>query len=259
MDVRAYNRAAWDRQVETGNRWTVPVDADRIARARAGDWSVVLTPLRPVPGVWFPPLEGARVLALACGGGQQAPILAALGARVTVLDNSPRQLQRDAEVASREGLEIDLLEGDMRDLSALSDASFDLVFHPVSNCFVPDIRSVWREAARVLRPGGTLLAGFCNPIVFLTDPVLEADGILRIKSKVPYSDLEALSEAERRTAAAAGEPLAFGHSLEDQIAGQIEAGFVITGFYEDTQDPALDLLSRFVPGYIATRAVKPLS
>ena len=72
MDIRSYNRAAWDRQVEKGNRWTVPVGPEVIAAARRGEWQVVLTPARPVPRAWFPPLRGLDVLCLACGGGRHA-------------------------------------------------------------------------------------------------------------------------------------------------------------------------------------------
>ncbi len=95
-------------------------------------------------------------------------MLAAAGARVTVLDNSPRQLTQDRFVADREHLALQLVEGDMADLSQFASESFDLVFHPVSNCFVPDVRPIWREAFRVLRPGGRLVAGFLNPLVYLS-------------------------------------------------------------------------------------------
>jgi SAM-dependent methyltransferase len=130
-DPVAHTRRAWDRQVELGNEWTVPVSADVVARARGGDWSVVLIGYEPVPRDWFPDqLAGADVLCLASGGGQQGPVLAAAGARVTVFDNSPRQLERDEQVAARDGLPLRTVLGDMRDLGAFPDASFDLVFHP---------------------------------------------------------------------------------------------------------------------------------
>src|SRR5919202_2391108 len=106
MDTRDYNRSAWDYQVEHGNEWTVPVSAEGIAEARQGRWEVLLTETRPVPREWFPDLEGLDVLCLAAGGGQQAPILAAAGARVTVLDNSPKQLEQDRKVAERDALNL---------------------------------------------------------------------------------------------------------------------------------------------------------
>ena len=135
MNVLEHNRLAWDKQVEGGNEWTVPVGPEAIAAARTGQWTIVLTPTRPVPRDWLPGLAGKRVLCLASGGGQQGPVLAAAGAHVTVLDNSPRQLERDRSVADREGLAITTVEGDMADLSMFSDASFDFIVHPVSNVF----------------------------------------------------------------------------------------------------------------------------
>ena len=99
-----YNRSAWDHQVQKKNRWTVPVTSEQINHARKGDWSLVLTPTKPVPGGWFPDLENCKVLCLASGGGQQGPILSAAGADVTVFDNSPQQLAQDQMVANRDEL-----------------------------------------------------------------------------------------------------------------------------------------------------------
>jgi SAM-dependent methyltransferase len=255
MNVREYNRRAWDAQVEQGNPWTVPVSSEEVARARAGDWSIVLTPTRPVPRAWFGDLAGAAVLGLASAGGQQGPILAAAGARVTVLDNSPAQLARDREVAARDGLELTCVEGDMADLHRFADASFDLIVHPCSNCFVPEVRPVWREAYRVLRPGGALLAGFTNPMRYLFDDAAMQRGELTVRHRLPYSDLD-LTEAER---AALGQdtPLEFSHTLADQLGGQLEAGFVLTDLFEDRY-PADggDVLSAYLDTFIATRAVK---
>lgn len=255
MDVKALNREAWNRQVETGNEWTRPVGPEVIAAARGGTWAVLLTEQEPVPRAWFPPLQGCDVLCLASGGGQQGPVLAAAGARVTVFDNSPRQLAQDRAVAAREELELRTVEGDMSDLSAFADASFDLVFHPVSNCFAEDVRPVWREAYRVLRPGGVLLAGFVNPVVFLFDEDRADAGELVVRHALPYSDPAHLPADALARKVAARVPLEFGHLLGDQLGGQLDAGFVLTALYEDrhrTYAPA-----RVTPTYLATRAVKP--
>lgn len=254
MDIRAHNRAAWDREVERGNEWTVPVSAELIAAARLGHWELLLTETKPVPREWFPELKDIDLLCLASGGGQQVPILAAAGAKVTVLDNSPKQLERDRLVAERESLDIRTVEGDMRDLSAFTDESFDLIFHPTSNLFVTEVRPVWREAYRVLRKGGILLAGFLNPVVFLFGSETEAEDALSVKYALPYSDVTSLDEEARRRRIESSEPLEFGHTLEDQIGGQLDAGFVITGFYEDHHRNVA--VARYTPTYIATRAVK---
>ena len=258
MDVVGYNRAAWDRQVQGGNEWTVPVGPEVIAAARRGAWSIVLTARKPVPAEWFLALSGADVLCLASGGGQQGPVLAATGAKVTVFDNSPQQLARDRLVAEREGLDIRTVQGDMRDLSAFADASFDLVFHPVSNLFCPEVRPVWREAYRVLRQGGTLLAGFMNPAGYIFDYELaDTTGELQVRYTLPYADVTSKTEEALAAQMARGEPLEYSHSLTDQIGGQLDAGFVLTALYEDHHPPEWnDPISRYMPVYIATRAIK---
>ncbi len=259
MDIRQYNRMAWDKEVERGNQWTVPVSKEAIAAARQGQWEILLTPLKPVPREWSPDLDGLDVLCLASGGGQQGPILAAAGAKVTVLDNSPRQLEQDRFVAERDSLAITTVEGDMADLSAFPEQSFDLIVHPVSNVFVPDVRPVWAEAFRVLRHGGVLLAGFDNPAIHLFDyDLADRTGILQVKYALPYSDLISLTEEERQRRMDDGFPLEFSHTLEDQIGGQLDVGFVITGFYEDSYgEEEGDIVANYMHTFIATRAIKP--
>ncbi len=256
MDIRSYNSTAWDAQVEQNNEWTVPVDSETVARARRGDWDVLLTPTIPVPRDWFPKLADCDTLGLASGGGQQGPILAAAGACVTVFDNSAKQLEQDQVVADRDGLAIKTVQGDMADLSAFADASFDLVFHPCSNCFAENVIPVWRECYRVLRPGGLLLVGFTNPAVFIFDSPLMEEGKLVLKNKLPYSELTDLSAEERQAFIDKSEPLWFGHTLDDQIGGQLAAGFCLTAMFEDS-DPK-NPLSQFMHTYIATRSVKPI-
>ncbi|MDX2436181.1 MAG: class I SAM-dependent methyltransferase [Acidobacteriota bacterium] len=251
------NRRAWNSLVENGNRWTVPVSPEEIAAARRGQWQIVLTPFRPVPSNWFPGLDGAKVLCLASGGGQQGPILAAAGAEVVVFDNSPRQLDQDRLVASRDGLTIDTIEGDMADLGAFADQTFDLIVHPISNCFVPDLEPVWSEAYRVLRTGGAMLAGFTNPLRYLFNEDIEySSDLLYVVNTVPYSDEEQLTNEQKQRYTVDGEPFEFGHTLESQIGGQLKAGFVIAGFYEDLYPPEEDKLSAHIPSFAATRALK---
>ena len=253
-DTRAFNARGWDERVAAGDIWTRPVDDAAIARARRGDWSVALTPEKPVPREWFGDLTGARVLCLACGGGQQAPILAAAGAAVTVFDASGAQLARDRSVAERHGLEVQTVQGFMDDLSVFSAGAFDLIFHPVSNCFTPELDRVWAECARVLTADGRLLAGFMNPIVYIFDPSAEQRGELSVRFPLPYADTKDLADDELRRSIEQNRTLEFSHSFDAQLAGQMRAGFALCGFYEDTQSGRLS--SKYFPAAFATRATQ---
>jgi SAM-dependent methyltransferase len=256
MDILEHNREAWNKEVAKGNKWTIPVDEATIEGARAGEWSLFLTPTVPVPRAWFGEVKGAKLLCLASGGGQQGPVLAAAGARVTVFDNSPSQLAKDELVAKREGLAMDIIQGDMRDLGRFRDSSFDLIFHPVSNCFVDTVEPVWRGCARVLKPGGRLLAGFCNPITYIFDlKAWDAEGELRVKYNIPYSDVAQLPEDEYEERVKNKDALEFGHSLDAQIGGQIAAGFALRGFYEDTSGWD-ELLDPYIKTFIATLGIR---
>lgn len=256
MDIRSYNSEAWNKQVEGGESpWTKPVDEETIAKARKGEFGILLTENIHVPMHWFPPLQNADVLCLASGGGQQGPILSAAGANVTAFDNSPAQLKQDQLVAEREGLTLKTIEGDAADLSIFADESFDLIFNPCSTVFMQDVRKVWKECARVLRKGGILMTGSMNPVHYIFD-IFKADeeGVLEVKYSIPYSDLNSLSQEDLKKYTDEGLPLEFGHSLTDLLGGQLDAGFNITDMYEDYMNDSP--LKDYHPSYIATRAMK---
>ena len=252
MNITSHNKEAWNQYVTNKVRWTIPVSEDEIEKARQGIWSIVLTPAKPVPHKWFPDLNGLKILGLASGGGQQGPILAALGARVTIFDNSENQLNQDQILSSRYNLNIETVQGDMKDLSVFSDGSFDLVFNPCSLVFVDNIKPVWRECFRVLKPGGILMTGLINPVTFQIDHDKQP---FQLIYKQPYSDIHSLPKEKLNDLITSHEALEFGHSLTDQIGGQLEAGFVITDFYEDGWDGE-KLIDQYLPSFFATRAMR---
>lgn len=258
MDVIKHNRQAWDRESRQGGEWCTPVGPEVIRAAKHGTWSVILTPIKPVPSAWLGDVRGRHILCLASGGGQQAPVLAAAGAHVTSFDLSDEQLGKDRELALRDGLEIACVQGDMADLSQFPPERFDLVFHPVSNLFVPDVMVVWQECHRVLKPGGKLLAGFMNPSLFLFNhEEVEETGALVVRHSLPYREPESLTAAEATRWRDSGRPAEFSHSLEAQIGGQLSAGFVLTGLYEDGWSDDVTHFNRVSPVAMATRSVKP--
>lgn len=258
MNYLERNRRSWNDGVMSASAWAQPVGATTIAAARAGFWDVLLTPKTPVPKAWLSDIRGKNVLCLASGGGQQVPIFAAAGAVVVSFDLSDEQLRKDQLVAAREGLNIQCVRGDMANLECFPDESFDLIFHPASNVFAKNLEPVWRECYRVVRPGGSLLAGFMNPAMFLFDHgEAAATGELIVRYSLPYSDEGSLSESRLNAKFEANEPLEFSHSLTSQIGGQTDAGFVVAGLYEDHWYDETWQFSNHSPVSIATRAIRP--
>ena len=250
MDIVKHNKSAWDNYVDKKDRWTIPVSEEELGNVTSENWGIVLTPQKFVPQNWFPPLNGLKILGLASGGGQQGPILATLGADVTIFDNSEKQLQQDKTLSDKFCLNIKTVQGDMKDLSLFADNSFDLIFNPCSIVFVENVVPVWRECFRVLKPGGVLMTGLINPISFQLD-----EESLKLIYKQPFSDLHSLPKEKLEELKKKNEPLVFGHSLTDQIGGQLDAGFTVTAMFEDTWDVE-NIMDEFLPSFIATRAVK---
>ena len=253
-EILEHNRLAWNKEVQKGNIWTIPVKKEELDAAANGEIKIFLTPYKPVPKDWLGNVKGKKILCLASGGGQQGPILAAAGATVTVFDNADEQLKKDEMMAERYGLAIQTVRGNMQDLTCFREDSFDLIVHPVSNCFIDDILPVWRESHRVLKEKGSLISGFSNPLMYMLDWE-EADKTKRceLRHSIPYSDILSLSQEMKQKYIQEKIPFEFGHTLTDQIQGQIEAGFIITGFYEDKGE---ELLDKFTDIFIATRALK---
>lgn len=250
LDYLKYNHQAWNKLSEKGNRWTVPVSEQEILEAKKGALRLLLTPSRFVPESWYPP-KGARVLALASGGGQQVPMLAAAGYDVVSFDNSERQLDADLKTAKSFGLHVKCIKGDMNDLSCFDKNSFDAVFNPCSTGFIPDVANVYHQVGQVLKPGGLFMTGFANPVIYLFDIFLAEKGEFKLKYSQPYSDLDSLDEAELKHFMDANEPLVFGHSLAAHFKGQIDAGLGLVDMFEDywgEQNP----LDKYLPGFIAT-------
>ena len=253
MDIAKHNKTAWDNYVDKKDRWTIPVTEEELENVRNGKWGIVLTPNKPVPKNWFPTLSGLKILGLASGGGQQGPILATLGGDVTIFDNSEKQLQQDKILSDQFSLDIKTVQGDMKDLSVFEDNSFDLIFNPCSIVFVDNVLPVWSECFRVLKPGGVLMTGLINPIALQLD-----EESLKLVYKQPFSDLYSLPKEKLEDLKKKNEPLVFGHSLTDQIGGQLDAGFNLTAMFEDTWDVE-NKMDDFMPSFIGARAVKPQS
>ncbi len=258
FDLNTHNSRAWDEESVEGSEWCTPVGKDVIEKAKKGEILLKLTPNRYLPSSWLENISGKEVLCLGSGGGQQAPILAAAGANVISFDISEEQLQKDLYVGNRDGLKLAAVKGSIDDLSEFKEGTFDLILNAVSNIFVPDVRAVWKGCYRILKPGGELWAAFINPSFFLFDhKKADEEGELTVEYKLPYSDLESIGKEKLRDILDDNVPVIFGHTLEDQIGGQTEAGFSITALLEDDWTDEATPLNKYSTTTIVTRAVKP--
>lgn len=236
-DVARYNRERWNALARANALFTRPyLDLTAEAARERLDSEGRL-----------PDVSGWRVLCLAGGGGQQSVAFGLVGAEVTVFDLSPEQLERDRQAAARRGLSVRTEEGDMRDLSRFAPASFDLVWHPYSLNFVPDVRIVFREVARVLRPGGIYRFNCANPFVAgLTERDWDGNGYALRRpyvegAEITYADQPWVYRRDQAAPDPIPPPREFRHGLGTLVNGLVESGFVVEHVSEQIDinpDPA---------------------
>lgn len=248
MEYQIINSKTIDTWCEEGWEWGIPISHETYEAALRGEWGVYLTPTKFVPREWFGELRGKKLLGLASGGGQQMPIFSALGAKCTLLDYSARQCESDRVVAEREGYEIEILQSDMTKPLPFEDESFDIIFHPVSNCYVKEVEPIFRECFRVLKKGGIFLGGYDIGINYLFDENEE-----KVVFSLPFDPLSDEKIYEECIKNDWG--IQFSHTLEDQLGGQLRAGFTLTDLYEDTNGSG-NLHDKHVPSFVATRCIK---
>ncbi len=242
------NRRTIDKWASEGWEWATPVSHEDYMEALAGKARILLTPTKPVPSSWLGDVKGKKVLALAGGGGQQGPLLNALGADVTVLDNSGSMLALDKDVADREGYSISLIQADMTEPLPFGNNTFDLIINPVSTCYIEDPSSLWKECWRILREGGKLLAGLDNGINYIVD-----EEETMIAHALPYNPLRNPEQWDELDEEADG--IQFSHSHEEIIQGMIDAGFTIRGIYADTNSSGR-LKEMAIPAFYALFAAR---
>jgi SAM-dependent methyltransferase len=234
------NQRHWDEEVRQRKHYTQPwlnLNKDLLQAYSRGS-----VPQLPPPVLFMHPRQllldvaGKRVLCLASGGGQQSAIFGLLGADVTVLDLCAGQLESDQQAARHYGYAVRTVQGDMRDLSQFPDASFDLVYQSISIVFVPDVREVYFQAARVLPPGGTYFVNHCQPATYpacFDGPNNGWDGV-GYRLAEPYLGGPTRRKPDGSESMTEGEPTGeYRHLLSDIFNGLVEAGLEIRGVYED--------------------------
>ncbi|RIK82865.1 MAG: class I SAM-dependent methyltransferase [Planctomycetota bacterium] len=204
----------------------------RVALATPASDAEVRTPLAVVdPAGWLgDDIRGWRVLCLAAAGGRHSALYAAAGATVTVVDASSEMLDLDRTVARQRGFDVRLVQTSMDDLAMFAPGEFDLVVHPVSTCYVPDVRPVFRAVARVTRPDGLYVSQHKSPASLQASLTPAVDGGYALVE--PYYREGPLPAAPASRLREHG-TLEFLHRWEELLGGVCRAGFAI----EDVLEP----------------------
>ena len=229
MNYKEINKDIWDKWSSDKCVWTVPMSHDDFLSCKRNDYHIYLASQKPVPKEWLSDMYGLKVLALAAGWGQQWPYFVANGAEVTVIDISEKQLEAEKYVAERENYNINIIQGDITCGLPFEDDYFDIIFNPVSNCYIESLDGVWSECNRVLKPKGKIMTGFPNPTIFLFKMI---GGKAELKYEMPYNPFKSLTSEERKILFKT-DWAQFWHSFGKQIGGLVRSGFDIIDFYED--------------------------
>ncbi|MFA4872583.1 MAG: class I SAM-dependent methyltransferase [Patescibacteria group bacterium] len=232
------NKAWWEKMVKEKCGFTVPwLDLDPAAVKKYAQGKLARAPkhLNEIfPACVLENVKDKDVLCLASGGGQQSAVFGILGARVTVVDIAEGQLAGDKKAAAHYGYHVTTNQGDMSDLSMLKKNSFDLVYQAPSMAYIPDVKKVYAEVARVLRQGGLYRADAMNPLAqFIDETSWDGTGY---RVSIPYSVKEKKRARDKGV-------IEFRHTLEDAFNGLLECGFII----EYVQEAPPDLYQNGTP------------
>jgi SAM-dependent methyltransferase len=152
------NRRRWD--VGSAS-WADHADTRGTWRKAHCDPSLAL---HPAELAWLCDIGRKEVAVLGSGDNQVAFALAGMGAMVTSVDISERQIEVGRARAAALGLQVDFVQADVVDLSILGDATFQVVYtggHVA--VWVSDLRRYYGEAARILKPDGLLMVSEYHP------------------------------------------------------------------------------------------------
>ena len=194
-------------------------------------------------------VQGHNVLCLAGGGGQQSAVFSLLGAKVTVLDLTPEQLESDQKAARHYGYEVTTIQGDMRDLSVFPEVHFDQVYQPISTLFVPNLREVYSGVARILKPSGLYYADYAVPLLYMAEKKGWDGKGYTLYVTEPYVRGAILETKDEKMNFTTGESYSeFHHLLSDIINGLVAEGLMIRGVWENPRPDHGPPLSELEPG-----------
>jgi len=212
--------------IKNGWEWGKPISHEEYLKAEKGDFQLFLTPTIPMPKEWINGIKGKKVLGLASGGGQQMPLLSALGAECSLIDITKAQIDSDIMVAKRENYKISTVRADITKSLPFPDAFFDFIINPVSLVYCENIEPIFNECKRVLKKDSLFIGGFDNGLNFITD-----DNEKEIKNHFPFNPL--INKDQEKECHDTDAGYEFSHTSGEIIRALLHNGFTILDSYED--------------------------
>jgi len=225
------NKLWWEKMVKEECGFTQPwlnLDPVVVKKVANGLIKKVPQPLNTIfPTSILKNIKGKSVLCLAGGGGQQSAVFSLLDAHVSVLDISKGQLENDKKAAKHYGYKVRTVQGDMSDLKVFENNTFDMVYQSPSMGYVPNVKKVYREVARVLKPGGIYVADAQNPLAqYIEETSWDGKGY---RITVPYAVKEKQRSDNEKV-------IEYRHYLSDIFNNLVDCGFSIEHIEESPPD-----------------------
>lgn len=160
-------------------------------------------------------IDQKNVLEIGCGGAQCGIGFAKKGAKVIGIDISEEQLKYAKNLSQKNNVNIDFIQGDIKDLSKIKSDTQDIVFSSWALFYVSDLKKCFQEVYRVLRNKGIF--------VFSTHhPFWETINKKEMKIKINYFETGECKEPHKK-----GIFVWYRHTVSEIVNPLIDAGFII--------------------------------
>jgi len=245
-ELHESNRACWNSWAE---RWSKQTEESDLWRVCVKDPSVVFSAneMRYLNDV-----RHKEVCVLGSGDNEAVFALTGMGALVTSVDISERQLAVARERAETLDLRIRFIRADVTDLSGIDDSTFDFVYTGGHmSVWISDIERYYREAVRILKPGGYFMIDDYHPVRRMWHESDSPEPRNRYFHRGPY----VYSTDEENV------QYEFHWTVSDHIQAVIHAGCIIEAVEEHGEDDPVKEYEKWVPAslphYLLIRGRKP--
>lgn len=215
----------------------------------------------------LPEVRGKNVLVAGCGSGADVCYFAAAQATVTGIDISEVQLTFSKQMLAEKGFSAKLIRRDLNHLSRLPvpRESIDLIVSSYALQYVKDLKKLFMQFYRMLKPGGVLVFSLDHPVLYAHYPNVQGKKRNRDASKFFNYLYERRLEWTFNLSGRSARAYSYHRTLGTVIQSLILAGFVIEACIEPLPERtginhhrALTSIAKRIPHTLILRAKKPV-